>query len=145
FVDDFVAAVKRRWPHVLLQFEDFAQANALRLLDRYRDELCMFNDDIQGTAAVATGTLLAAAQATGTELKEHTVVIFGAGSAGCGIGRQLMNVMVEDGLSEDEAKQRFYALDSQGLLLDDDDEMPDYKKPFARPRDDIENWDCAEG
>lgn len=145
FVDRFVAAVKKRWPHVLLQFEDFAQANALRLLDRYRDELCMFNDDIQGTAAVATGTLLAAAQATDTALKDHTVVIFGAGSAGCGIGRQLMNVMIEDGLSEDEAKQHFYALDSQGLLLDNDDDMPEYKKPFARPQGDVDDWDCENG
>lgn len=144
FVDQFVAAVKKRWPHVLLQFEDFAQPNALSLLKRYRDELCTFNDDIQGTAAVATGTLLAAAQATGTELKEHTVVIFGAGSAGCGIGRQLMNVMIEDGLSENAAKRQFYALDSQGLLFDDDKKIPDYKKSFARPRDDVADWDCAD-
>lgn len=142
FIDQFVAAVKERWPHVLLQFEDFAQANALRLLDRYRDELCMFNDDIQGTAAVATGTLLAAARATGAELKDQTVVIFGAGSAGCGIGRQILGMMVEDGLPEDQAKQRFYALDKQGLLLDDDDNLKDFQKLFARQRDEVEDWKC---
>lgn len=143
FVDQFVTAVQKRWPHVLLQFEDFAQPNALNLLQRYRDRLCTFNDDIQGTAAVAAGTLLAAAQATGTALKDQTVVIFGAGSAGCGIGRQLIDMMVEDGLSEQQARQRFYALDSQGLLFDDDD-LADFKKPFARKREDVEDWKCAD-
>ncbi len=143
FVDRFIEAVKKRWPHVLLQFEDFGQANALRLLERYRDSLCTFNDDIQSTAAVVTATVLAAAKATGKSLTSQRVVIFGAGSAGCGIARQLMNAMIEDGLSEDEAKKRFYALDSRGLLLDDQ-ELADYKKPFARGRDEIEDWDLAD-
>lgn len=145
FVDAFVSAVKRRWPHVLLQFEDFAQRNALRLLQRYRDQLCTFNDDVQSTAAVAAGTLLAAARATDSALKDQTVVIFGAGSAGCGIGRLLMQIMIEDGLQEDEARKRFYALDKQGLLLDDDDTLMDFQRPFARSRDDVASWKDIDG
>lgn len=145
FVDAFVSAVKRRWPHVLLQFEDFARPNALRLLERYRDQLCTFNDDVQGTAAVAAGTLLAAARATGTELKDQTIVIFGAGSAGCGIGRLLMHMMQEEGLSEDEARQHFYAVDKPGLLLADNDDLEDFQKPFARTRGDVEDWDGGDG
>lgn len=140
FVDTFVEAVKQRWPHVLLQFEDFARPNALRLLTRYRDQLCTFNDDVQGTAAVAAGTLLAAANATDSKLKDQTVVIFGAGSAGCGIARLLMHMMVDEGLSEDDARGRFYALDKQGLLLDNDDSLEDFQKPFARSRDDVADW-----
>lgn len=144
FVDTFVDAVKKRWPHVLLHFEDFAQANALRLLERHRDRLCTFNDDIQGTAAVVAGTLLAAARATGSDLKNQIVVIYGAGSAGCGIGRLLIRMMVDEGLSEDESRKRFYSLDRQGLLMEDG-ELEDYKKPFARKREDIEQWEGIEG
>ena len=85
FVEAFVTAVERRWPHILLQWEDFAGVNAARLLERYRDRLCTFNDDIQGTAAVTTATLLAAVNATGIPLREHTIAMFGTGSAGAGI------------------------------------------------------------
>ena len=92
-----------RWPHVLLQWEDFAKANATRLLDRYRDRLCTFNDDIQGTAAVATGTLLSAIGVTGVPLAEQRIAIFGAGSAGCGIAGLLMAAMVEAGVPAAEA------------------------------------------
>jgi malate dehydrogenase (oxaloacetate-decarboxylating) len=144
-VDAFVEAVNQRWPHVLLQVEDFARPNALRLLKRYRDQLCTFNDDVQGTAAVAAGTLLAAARATGSKLKHQTVVIFGAGSAGCGIARLLMHMMVEEGLSEDDARQRFYALDKQGLLLEDDNELETFQKPFARSRSEVEDWHDIDG
>src|SRR5271165_771050 len=94
FVDAFVGAVARKFPGVLLQWEDFAQHNAYRLLARYRDQLCTFNDDIQGTAAVTTGALLAGVAATGHPLPEHTVAILGAGSAGCGIAEQLVAAMV---------------------------------------------------
>ncbi len=145
FVDAFIEAVKKRWPHVLLQFEDFARPNALRLLERYRDQLCTFNDDVQGTAAVAAGTLLAAARANDTGLKDQTVVIFGAGSAGCGIARLLLHMMIDEGLSEDEARSRFYALDKPGLLLEDNDDLEDFQKPFARPRSDVADWDGVDG
>ena len=85
FVDAFIQAVKRRWPDILLQFEDFAQGNATPLLNRYKDELCCFNDDIQGTAAVTLGSLIAACKASGAKLSEKRVAFLGAGSAGCGI------------------------------------------------------------
>ena len=100
FIDAFVAAVMRKFPGVLLQWEDFAQAHAGPILDRYRDRLCTFNDDIQGTAAVTTGTLLAAVAAAGGRLRDQRVAIFGAGSAGCGIGEQLVAAMIEEGLAE---------------------------------------------
>jgi malate dehydrogenase (oxaloacetate-decarboxylating) len=90
FVNVFVSAVKRRWPHVLLQWEDFAGSNAARLLARYRDQLCTFNDDIQGTAAVATATLLSAVNVTGVSLKDQRIAIFGFGSAGIGIAELLV-------------------------------------------------------
>src|SRR5690606_31553781 len=85
FIEKFIAAVTARWPNVLLQWEDFSRANAGRLLDHYRDRLCTFNDDIQGTAAVATGAMLAAINVTGVPLTEQRIAVFGAGSAGCGI------------------------------------------------------------
>ncbi|VTN09969.1 NAD-dependent malic enzyme [Raoultella terrigena] len=116
FMDMFIEAVKRRWPDVLLQFEDFAQKNATRLLQRYRDRLCCFNDDIQGTAAVTTGTLIAAAQAAGSRLCDQRVVFLGSGSAGCGIAEKIVAMMVDDGLSEHEARGRVFMVDRCGLL-----------------------------
>ena len=97
FVEAFVTAVEKRWPHILLQWEDFAGANAARLLERYRDRLCTFNDDIQGTAAVTTATLLAAVHATGVPLSQQTIAMFGAGSAGIGIIDLLIAAMKEEG------------------------------------------------
>ena len=105
FVEAFVTAVERRWPHILLQWEDFAGTNAARLLERYRDRLCTFNDDIQGTAAVTTATLLAAVNATGIPLREQTIAMFGSGSAGIGIADLLIAAMKEEGLSEEQARK----------------------------------------
>src|ERR1044071_3145822 len=96
FVEAFVAAVIERWPHVLLQWEDFGRDNATRLMERYRDRLCAFNDDIQGTAVVAAGTLLAAVNVTGVPMREQRVAILGAGGAGCGISALLLRAMTED-------------------------------------------------
>ena len=98
FIATFVDAVRERWPHVLLHWEDFAIGNANRLLARYRDSLCTFNDDIQGTAAIAVGTLLSAINVTGTPLNEQRVAVFGAGSAGTGICALLLRAMVDGGL-----------------------------------------------
>ncbi|EEV6841980.1 NAD-dependent malic enzyme [Escherichia coli] len=103
FVDEFIQAVKQRWPDVLLQFEDFAQKNAMPLLNRYRNEICSFNDDIQGTAAVTVGTLIAASRAAGGQLSEKKIVFLGAGSAGCGIAEMIIAQTQREGLSE-EAK-----------------------------------------
>jgi malate dehydrogenase (oxaloacetate-decarboxylating) len=140
FVEAFVSAAARRWPHVLLQWEDFAKANATRLLDRYRDRLCTFNDDIQGTAAVATGTLLAAIGVTGVPLKEQRIAIFGAGSAGCGIAGLLLEAMVEAGLSAAEAAKRFYMIDYEGLLVDGMSGLAPFQQRFAQDRNVAGSW-----
>ncbi|MBX3228567.1 MAG: NAD-dependent malic enzyme [Labilithrix sp.] len=143
FVEDFIAAVMKRWPNVLLQFEDFARGNAGRLLERYRDRLCTFNDDIQGTAAIAAGTLLSAIQATGGTLADQRIAIFGAGAAGVGIANLLVHIMIGAGLSEREARSRFYAVDRPGLLTDDVPELLDFQRPFAQPRAAVAGWSRA--
>ena len=140
FVEAFVSAVTRRWPNVLLQWEDFAQANAGRMLERYRDRLCTFNDDIQGTAAVAAGTLLAAMQSTGGFLADQRIVVFGAGTAGIGIASLLFRLLVDAGVPEAEARRRFYAIDRPGLLVDDMADVLAFQRPFAQPRTAITGW-----
>lgn len=143
FVEQFVAAVTKRWPNILLQWEDFARGNAGRLLDRYRDRLCTFNDDIQGTAAVAAGTLLSAIQATGGKLADQRICIFGAGTAGIGIANLLLHIMTGEGMSEQEARRHFYAFDRPGLLVDDQADLLDFQRPFAQPRAAVANWSRA--
>jgi malate dehydrogenase (oxaloacetate-decarboxylating) len=140
FVERFVTAVMQRWPNVLLQWEDFARGNAGRLLEKYRDRLCTFNDDIQGTAAVAAGTLLSAIQATGGALRDQRIVIFGAGTAGIGIANLLLHIMMGEGMTEAEARSRFYALDRPGLLVDDQSDLLDFQRPFAQPRAKVADW-----
>ena len=140
FVDVFVSAVRERWPHVVLQWEDFAKNNALRLLDRYRDRLCTFNDDVQGTAAAATGTLLAALHVTGVPVIEQRICIFGAGSAGCGIANLLLRTMIESGLTERQARQRLFMIDVDGLLIDGMQNLSPSQKPFARSLADVAGW-----
>ena len=140
FVDAFVSAVKGRWPHVLLQWEDFAGINADRFLQRYRDQLCTFNDDIQGTAAVATGTLLSAITVTGLPLSEQRVAFFGFGGAGIGIAQLIWSVMRDAGLSEQEAYARFYAVDRYGLLVEGGQGIRSEQAPFARSKSELANW-----
>jgi malate dehydrogenase (oxaloacetate-decarboxylating) len=139
-VDAFVQALVRKFPHVLLQWEDFAQENAGRLLERYRDKLCSFNDDIQGTAASVTGTLLAAMCVARTQLTDQRIAILGAGSAGCGISEQLITTMARRGLSEAEARSRFYLVDRHGLLLDDMEPLPSFQQKLVQPRGRIAGW-----
>jgi malate dehydrogenase (oxaloacetate-decarboxylating) len=140
FVETFVTAVERRWPHILLQWEDFAGANASRLLERYRDRLCTFNDDIQGTAAVTTATLLAAVNATGIPLREQTIAMFGAGSAGIGIVNLLIAAMKEQGLSEEQARKRIYAFNRYGLIVEGGKGIRAEQQPLARKREDLAGW-----
>ncbi|WON78122.1 NAD-dependent malic enzyme [Serratia sp. UGAL515B_01] len=140
FVDEFIQAVKRRWPNVLLQFEDFAQSNATPLLNRYRDELCCFNDDIQGTAAVTLGSLIAASRAAGSQLREQTVTFLGAGSAGCGIAEQIIAQMKSEGLSEEEARARVFMVDRFGLLTDKLPNLLDFQSKLVQKSDNLEGW-----
>jgi malate dehydrogenase (oxaloacetate-decarboxylating) len=145
FVEAFVSAVERRWPHILLHWEDFAGVNALRLLERYRDRLCTFNDDIQGTAAVTTATLLAAVNATGVPLKDQTVALFGSGSAGIGIANLLLTAMQEEGLTEAQARSRIYAFNRFGLLVEGARGIRDTQLPLVRKRADVEGWQLSGG
>lgn len=144
FVEAFVSAVIRRWPRVLLQWEDFARSNATRLLERYRDRLCTFNDDVQGTAAVATGTLLAAVSVAGVPLANQRVAILGAGSAGCGIASLIRSALSEAGLTDDEARQRFFMVDRDGLLVDGAAGLAPFQQPFVQKRGAVEGWTLAQ-
>jgi malate dehydrogenase (oxaloacetate-decarboxylating) len=139
-VATFVNAVRERWPHVLLHWEDFALPNANRLLTHYRNELCTFNDDIQGTAAIAVGTLLAALNVTGEPLANQRVAVLGAGSAGTGICSLLLRAMIDAGATEAEAKSRFYLVDRDGLLVEDMVALRPFQAPFAQPRERIAGW-----
>jgi malate dehydrogenase (oxaloacetate-decarboxylating) len=143
FIATFVDAVRERWPHVLLHWEDFAIGNANRLLARYRDSLCTFNDDIQGTAAIAVGTLLSAINVTGTPLEAQRIAVFGAGSAGTGICALLLRAMVDAGLSEAEARSRFYLVDRDGLLVDSMTGLQPFQAPFVQKRAALSSWTLA--
>lgn len=143
FVDEFIQAVKRRWPNVLLQFEDFAQNNATPLLNRYRDELCCFNDDIQGTAAVTLGSLIAASHAAGSQLRDQTVTFLGAGSAGCGIAEQIIAQMISEGLSEEQARARVFMVDRFGLLTDKLPNLLDFQSKLVQKSDALQSWNLT--
>ena len=133
FIETFVEAVKQKFPRVLLQWEDFSKQNAARLLDRYRDRLCSFNDDIQGTGAVTVAGLLAATKLLGSTLREQRIVIFGAGSSAIGICDQILAAMAQAGCSEQEAKQRLWLVDSKGLVHDGRSNLEASKLKYARP------------
>jgi len=144
FVDRFVSAVKGRWPHVLLQWEDFAGGNAAKFLERYRNALCTFNDDIQGTAAVATATLLSAINVTGLPLTQQRVAVFGFGGAGIGISQLIVSAMLDAGLGEKEAHSRFYALDRYGLIVEGGQGVRPEQEPFARRRAELSAWSVGD-
>ncbi|HHY2563537.1 TPA: NAD-dependent malic enzyme [Klebsiella pneumoniae] len=143
FVDDVIQAIKARWPDVLLQFEDFAQKNAMPLLNRYRNEICSFNDDIQGTAAVTVGTLIAASRGAGCQLSEQKIVFLGAGSAGCGIAEQIIAQIVREGLSEEEARQRVFMVDRFGLLTDGMPNLLPFQNKLVQKREQLQSWDTT--
>lgn len=141
FVNEFIQAVKSRWPNVLLQFEDFAQKNAMPLLERYRDEVCCFNDDIQGTASVTLGTLIAASRAAGSKMSEQKVVFLGAGSAGCGIAEQIIAQMKSEGLSDEEARARVFMVDRFGLLTDKQPNLLSFQSRLVQKSEQLTEWD----
>jgi len=145
FVDEFITQAVARWPDVLVQFEDFAQAHATPLLKKYADKICCFNDDIQGTAAVTAGTLLAACYAQKKSIKDHKIVFIGGGSAGCGIATQLIAHMQKEGLTEQEALNKIYLYTHQGLLCSDMDHLLDFQRKFACEPDEVINWKDEDG
>ncbi|QWB27628.1 MULTISPECIES: NAD-dependent malic enzyme [Streptomyces] len=140
-IEAFVSAVEAELPGTLLQWEDFATAHAHPILARYRDRLLTFNDDIQGTAAVALGALSTAADVAGTPLPDQRLVILGAGSAAIGVADMIRTAMVDEGLSEDEATARFWILDVDGLLVRSRDELTPQQRVFARDDSEVTDWD----
>jgi malate dehydrogenase (oxaloacetate-decarboxylating) len=140
FVDVFVESVRNRWPHILLQWEDFAGANAARFLTKYREQLCTFNDDIQGTAAVATATVISALNVAGLALERQNVVVVGFGTAGIGISNLLVQFMEDKGLSAIEARNRFYAIDQHGLITEKTAGVRLEQIPFARKVQEVQGW-----
>ncbi|OBT10656.1 NAD-dependent malic enzyme [Shewanella sp. UCD-FRSSP16_17] len=141
FIEEFMQAVNRRWPDALIQFEDFAQKNAMPLLERYKDRFCTFNDDIQGTAAVTVGSLLAACKAAGTQLCQQRVAFLGAGSAGCGIAEAIVAQMVAEGISDEQARSQVFMVDRWGLLLDNMPTLLYFQKKLAQKTVNVQQWD----
>jgi malate dehydrogenase (oxaloacetate-decarboxylating) len=141
FIDAYVQAATKLFPKALLQWEDFAPGNGRRILERYRDRICTFNDDMQGTGAITLAAAISAVRVCGTPLRNQRVVIFGAGTAGIGIADQMCDAMVRDGLSEEDAARRFWCVDRQGLLTADMGEaLRDYQVAYARPAGESRGW-----
>lgn len=140
FIDQFVVAIQQELPASCLQWEDFARAHAKPILDRYRDQLLTFNDDIQGTAAVVLGTILSAVKTTGKNIKDLQIVLFGAGSAAIGVADYLRGAMISEGLSEQEARSRFWIVNSGGLLHTGRHNLTDEQLVYAQPEDRVSTW-----
>lgn len=132
-VEELLAALAARFPRAVLQLEDFANVNAFRLLDRYRDRYCLFDDDIQGTAAVALAGLWSALRLTGGRLADQRLLFLGAGEAGLGIGELVASALAEEGIDPEEARRRCWFVDSRGLVVRDRDDLAAPKRPFAHP------------
>jgi malate dehydrogenase (oxaloacetate-decarboxylating) len=140
FVEQFMQSVQSRWPDALIQFEDFAGHNANRLLERYRNTACSFNDDIQGTAAVTVGTLLAACKAKGEQLRDQVVTFCGAGSAGCGIAEQIVAQMVSEGLNDMQARKRIFMINSRGLVIGSMTGLKDFQLRLCQSDERLTEW-----
>jgi malate dehydrogenase (oxaloacetate-decarboxylating) len=140
FLDMFIKEVSARWPEAMIQFEDFAQPNAMPLLQKYRDKVCCFNDDIQGTAAVTLGTILAACRARGDLLSRMKVAFVGSGSAGCGIAEMLVQQMIFEGLDEVQARARVFMIDRFGLLTEGMANLRDFQLKLAQPFSKLAQW-----
>jgi malate dehydrogenase (oxaloacetate-decarboxylating) len=144
FVDKFVSCIKRKLPNVLLQWEDFAKSHARPILDKYRDSLCTFNDDIQGTAAVTLGAIYKALKITGKKFSDQQIVILGAGSAGTGIAEYTLQAMVAEGVEETKARRHFFILDSRGLLQTTSTNLTEVQQMFAQPSELVSSWKAKE-
>ena len=139
FVDKFVQTAEKLFPRLYLHFEDFGRSNAANVLHKYWKTYPVFNDDIQGTGIITLAGILGALKISGEKLTDQKYMCFGAGTAGAGIADRIYQEMLQQGLSEDEARKRFYLVDRQGLLFDDMDDLTPEQKPFARKRDEFSN------
>ncbi|HEY9085703.1 MAG TPA: NAD-dependent malic enzyme [Candidatus Tyrphobacter sp.] len=140
FIDAYVSTALRLYPNALLHWEDFSAVNARWILSAYRSSICTFNDDIQGTAAVVLAAVTAAMSVTGGTMREQRIVIFGAGTAGCGIADLIRNAMTSDALSAQEAARRFWCVDRHGLLVEGMADLRDFQRPYARPAAEVAAW-----
>jgi malate dehydrogenase (oxaloacetate-decarboxylating) len=140
-IDAYVTTATKLFPNAMLHWEDFGVSNARRILNKYADQVCTFNDDMQGTAAVVLAAAFAGVRAAGSRMRDQRVVIHGAGTAGIGIADMMVNVMVREGLTREEATRRFYALDRTGLVTDDRvATLRDFQVPYARPAGEVADW-----
>jgi malate dehydrogenase (oxaloacetate-decarboxylating) len=140
FIDRYVQTVSHMFPHAILHWEDFGQINARPILERYRDKVCTFNDDIQGTGAVSLAVILSAVRASGIPLRDHRIVLFGSGTAGIGVADQICKGLIREGLTAEEARKRFWCIDRQGLLLNNMENLLEFQKPYARSTDEVTHW-----
>src|SRR3712207_6573919 len=140
-IDAYVTAATKLFPNAMLHWEDFGASNARRILDKYADQVCTFNDDVQGTAAVVLAAAFSAVRAAGSRLRDQRVVIHGAGTAGLGIADMMREQMVREGLDPQEAQSRFWALGRRGLLTEDRAEHQyDFQRAYARPAAEVAGW-----
>lgn len=144
FIDKFVAAVKKVYPNVLLQWEDFLKDNAIFQLERFRDELLTFNDDIQGTASVVVAGIFGALRLTGGKMGDHRLVFAGAGASAHGIAELFVSALVEEGIPVEEARKRIWTCDTKGLAVSDRAGLEGFKKEFARERAELAGWKVAD-
>ncbi|MFM8393297.1 MAG: NAD-dependent malic enzyme [Acidobacteriota bacterium] len=145
FVEAFVVAVQERFPNVLLQWEDFSKQNAPRLLDRYRDRVCSFNDDIQGTGAVTLAGMLAAMRIRSERLRDQRIVILGAGASASGISDQIVTAMINEGAGKEEARAAIWQIDRQGLVHTGRENLEATKQRYARPAESLRDWPASGG
>jgi len=139
-IEAYVAAVSKLFPNAMLHWEDFGATNARRILNKYADQVCTFNDDMQGTAATVMAAAFSAVRAAGSRISDQRVVIYGAGTAGLGIADMMRDQMIREGLSPQEATARFYPMGSKGLMVDDAPDLLDFQQPYARRRAEVAGW-----
>ncbi len=139
-IDAYVTAVSKLFPNAMLHWEDFGATNARRILNKYADQVCTFNDDMQGTAATVLAAAFSAVRAAGSRIRDQRVVIYGAGTAGLGIADMMRDQMIREGLSPQEATDRFYPMGSRGLMVDDAPDLLDFQQPYARRRSEVADW-----
>ncbi|WP_321475068.1 NAD-dependent malic enzyme [uncultured Paludibaculum sp.] len=143
FIESYINVTTKLFPNALMQWEDFSSRNGRSILERYRNHICTFNDDIQGTGAITLAAVISAIRVCGTPFRNQRVVIFGAGTAGIGIADQIREAMIHDGLAADDATKRFWCLDRKGLLTSDmTAEMGGFQLPYARPSAEVKGWRC---
>lgn len=143
FIDAFVTAITKKYPHIMIHWEDFGRDNARRILTRYRNQILTINGDMQSTGVIALAAVLAGVEATGIPLAQHRIVIFGAGTAGVGITDQIYDALLRFGLSKEDARERFWLIDRQGLLTNGTNLLP-FQEGYARKKEEVHSWDIRD-